>query len=235
VRPENIASFLGQKLHGNYKGEMGNRFNVRILGTRILHLMGPVAIKMYDKFGIILRIETTVNDVSFFKDYREVCHRNGEREIKWTHMKKSIYSLAPLRKLLADSNRRYLEFISEIETPEVGVKKLTDLTQARVENDHRYKGFNLLSDEDAAMLRVLLRGEFMISGFTARQLRPLFPDKNAGQISRLIKRLRVHGLIKKIGRTYKYYLTQAGRQVTVTALKLRELYVIPALAQAIAA
>jgi hypothetical protein len=28
---------------------------------------------MYDKFGIILRIETTVNDVSFFKDYREVC------------------------------------------------------------------------------------------------------------------------------------------------------------------
>jgi hypothetical protein len=40
-----------------------------------------------------LRIETTVNEVSFFKDYREVCHRNGEREIKWTNMKKSIYSL----------------------------------------------------------------------------------------------------------------------------------------------
>jgi hypothetical protein len=33
VRPENIASFLGQKLHGNYKGEMGNRFNGRILGA----------------------------------------------------------------------------------------------------------------------------------------------------------------------------------------------------------
>lgn len=234
VRPENIASFLGQKLHGNYKGEIGNRFNVRILGTRILHLMGPVAIKMYDKFGIILRIETTVNDVSFFKDYREVCHRNGERETKWTNMKKSIYSLSPLRKLLVDSNRRYLEFISEIDTPEVGVKKLTDLTQAQVENDHRYKGFNLLSEEDATVLRVLLRGEFMISGFTARQLRPLLLDKNGGQISRLIKRLRVHGLIKKIGRTYKYYLTQLGRQVAAMALKLRELYVIPALAQAAA-
>jgi hypothetical protein len=54
---------------------------------------------------------------------------------------------------------------------------------------------------------------------------------HAGQISRLVKRLRVHGLIKKIGRTYKYYLTQLGRQVAVMALKLRELYVIPALAQ----
>jgi hypothetical protein len=51
-------------------------------------------------------------------------------------------------------------------------------------------------------------------------------------ISRLVKRLRVHGLIKKIGRTSKYYLTQLGRQVAVMALKLRELYVIPALAQA---
>jgi hypothetical protein len=42
--------------------------------------------------------------------------------------------------------------------------------------------------------------------------------------------LHAHGLIKKIGRTYKYYLTHAGQQVVVTALKLRELVVIPSLA-----
>jgi hypothetical protein len=64
VKPENIASFLGQKLHWNYQGEMGNNFNTRILGTRIKHQMGEVSIKMYDKFGIMLRIETTTNDVS---------------------------------------------------------------------------------------------------------------------------------------------------------------------------
>jgi len=29
------------------------------------HHMGKAAIKMYDKHGLILRIETTVNDVSF--------------------------------------------------------------------------------------------------------------------------------------------------------------------------
>ena len=54
VKPENIATFLGQKqLHGNYQGEMGNNFNTRILGTRIKHQMGAVSIKMYDKFGIV--------------------------------------------------------------------------------------------------------------------------------------------------------------------------------------
>jgi hypothetical protein len=67
VKPDNIATFLGRKLNGNYQDEMGNRFNTRIEGTRIKHSMGPVSIKMYDKFRLILRIETTVVNVSFFK------------------------------------------------------------------------------------------------------------------------------------------------------------------------
>jgi hypothetical protein len=45
----------------------------------------------------------------------------------------------------------------------------------------------------------------------------------------MIKRLRVHGLLKKIGKRYKYYLTKLGRTVVTTALKLRELFIIPAL------
>jgi hypothetical protein len=234
VKPENIASFLGQKLHGNYQGEMGNDFNVRPLGTRIKHRMGPVTIKMYDKFGIILRIEVTVNNVAFFKHYREVQHRNGEPESKWAPMRKTIYSLAPLQKLLRASNRRYLAFISEIDTPHVGVKLLNQLTQTAVENHHSYKGFNLLAENDAALLRLLLRGEFTISGFTCRDLRRLLPEKSPGQVSRLLRRFRVHRLIKKIGKRYKYYLTNIGRHVATMVLKLRELYVIPKLAYAAA-
>lgn len=42
VKPEDIATFLGRKLNGNYQGEMGNRFKVRWLGRRIKHQMGAV-------------------------------------------------------------------------------------------------------------------------------------------------------------------------------------------------
>ena len=70
---------------------------------------------MYDKFRLILRIETTVVKVSFFKHYREVEHQDGTRTRAWAERKKSIYSLAPLRELLLAANRRYLEFISTIE------------------------------------------------------------------------------------------------------------------------
>ena len=111
---------LGRKLTTQYEGEMGNRFNIRIEGTRIKHTLGPVSIKLYDKFGLILRIETTVNDLTFFKHYREVEHRDGSRETKWASMQNTIYSLPALRELLEAANRRYLEFLSAIENPRAG-------------------------------------------------------------------------------------------------------------------
>lgn len=232
VKPQDIATFLGRKLHGNYQGELGSRLNrVRQLGTRIKYHMGPVSLKMYDKHGVILRIEVTANDVSFFPQYRQVQHRDGTTETKWTKMRKSIYSLPPLRKTLLAANERYLDFLSELETPEVGLRRLNQVTQSAVEKQRHYKGFNLLAEEDASLLRLLVRGEFAISGITSRVLRALCPDKTAGQITRLLKRLRVHGLVKKVGKHYKYYLTDLGRQITTMALRLREMYVIPTLAQ----
>ncbi len=120
VKPDNVATFLGRKLHPLYQGEVGNRFNTRIEGTRIKHTMGWVSIKMYDKFGSILRIETTVNDVSFFRHYRTVEQRDGTTVTKWAAMKKSIYSLPALREALQAANRRYLEFLSTLDDPGPG-------------------------------------------------------------------------------------------------------------------
>ena len=69
-----------------------------------------------------------------------------------------------------------------------------------------------------------------LNGLQNKSLRRFLPAKNSGQVSRLLKRLRVHGLIKKVGHTYKYYLTRFGKDVLATGLKLRELVIIPQLA-----
>ncbi|MCL5999145.1 MAG: MarR family transcriptional regulator [Chloroflexi bacterium] len=233
VKPEDVATFLGRKLHGAYTGEVTSGLNKRILGTRIKHVMGPASIKLYDKFGHVLRIETTTNDVSFFPQYRQVQHRDGTHETQWTTMKKTIYSLAPLREVMVAANRRYLDLISSLERPDIGVagtQQLTRLTRPQVEGAHRYTGFNPLADEDVPLFRLLLRGEFTISGLTNRAVRALLPGKTVGQVSRLLKRLRVHGLIKKVGHRYKYYLTEFGQRAASLVLKLRELAVIPYLA-----
>ena len=231
VKPADIATFLGRKLNGNYQGELGNRFNKRWLGTRIKHQMGPVSIKMYDKFNLILRIETTVNHVAFFKQYREVHHRNGTTSTRWAPMKKTIHSLPALQEVLSAANQRYLKFTSAIATPKVGIEKLHRLAETTTENDHRHKGFNLFSEEDTCLFRTLAQGEFLISGFTNKQLRQQLPDKSTGQVTRLISRLRSHGLIKKVVRCYKYHFTEFGRQAVTMALKLREMVIIPELAR----
>ena len=234
VKPDNIATFLGRKLSPQFEGEAGNRFNIRIEGTRIKHTMGPVSIKLYDKFGLILRIETTVNDLTFFKHYREVEHRDGSRETKWAAMQKTIYSLPALRELLEAANRRYLEFLSAIEDPRAGRDKLDKLSQPVEQEGRRYSGFNLFDPDDENLLCSIVRGEFNISGLQNKTLRRHLSELSSGQVSRLLKRLRTHGLVKKVGHTYKYYVTAFGKEVVTTAIKLRELVIIPQLALGLA-
>lgn len=230
VKAEHVATFLGRKLHPLYEDEVGNDFHTRIEGTRIKHHMGPVAIKLYDKQALVLRLETTVNDVTFFKHHRRVEHRDGTTETKLASMQKTIYSLGPLRELLTAANRRYLEFLSQLTDPSAGVKKLEKLS-APVHKDARsYRGFNPFDRDDLDLFVALCRGEWQISGFQNRSLRPRLPGKTGPQVSRLLKRLHVHGLIRKVGHTYKYYLTKLGQDIVLTALKLRELVVIPSLA-----
>ncbi|UCH96407.1 MAG: hypothetical protein JSV88_06035 [Candidatus Aminicenantes bacterium] len=87
LKPDRISTFLGRKMHGRFKGEMGNRYDIRKEGIRVKHTMGEVWIKMYDKFQQVLRIETTTTDISFFRHYRKVEHRNIGME---AHPKNSL-------------------------------------------------------------------------------------------------------------------------------------------------
>src|SRR6202022_4070534 len=77
VKAEHVATFLGHKITPQLAQEIGSQFATRIEGTRVKHRFGKSSIKIYDKFGLVLRIETTTNDVSAFKHYRKVEHRQG--------------------------------------------------------------------------------------------------------------------------------------------------------------
>jgi DNA-binding PadR family transcriptional regulator len=61
-------------------------------------------------------------------------------------------------------------------------------------------------------------------------MQAVLPAKTGGQIGRILKRLRLHGLIKKIGKTYKYYLTELGQRAVLVGLKLKEHLIVPVLA-----
>jgi hypothetical protein len=229
VKAKQVAMFLGHKLNANYQGEVGNDFSTRIQGTRIRHHMGPASIKLYDKAGLIARVECTVNDVSFFKHHRYVEQRNGERVFKLAPLRKSIYSLGDLRQLMHAANDRYLAFMACLDNPDAAQKALAKMAAPAKINGRSYRGFDLFLDPDYQLFLTLARGEWSISGFRAQDLRRHIDGLSTGRASYLIKRLRTHGLIKKVAHTYKYFFTKLGRRVVITALVIREYFVQPSL------
>ena len=54
-------------MHGIFQGEVVSDLKTRPEGVRIKHRVKANSIKMYDKQGSVLRIDTTINDTSDFK------------------------------------------------------------------------------------------------------------------------------------------------------------------------
>jgi len=231
VKADQVATFLGRKLTGAYRGEAGNDFSTRIQGTRIRHQMGASSIKLYDKLGVMARVECTTNDVSFFKLHRTGEQRDGAKVWKLAPLRKNIYSLRDLCRLMKAANERYLAFIASIDNPDAGWKAIDKIARPVKDRGRSYRGFNLLMDNDYRVFLTMARGEWCISGFRSMDLRSRLPWLTPTRSSHLLKRLRTHGLIKKVGRRYKYYLTKLGRRVVTTVLTIRESVVLPALCE----
>ena len=99
VKPDNISTFPGQRITYNCKKEVGTNYNQRILGTRIKHHMGDVSIKMYDKFGHVLQIESTCNDIGAFRVKRKVEHRDGSLSEQKAPLKKAFIAFISYSRL----------------------------------------------------------------------------------------------------------------------------------------
>ena len=121
-----------------------------------------------------------------------------------------------------------LDSLSAVEDPGAGIRTVERVARPARAHGRSHRGLNLFHGDDPDLLVALVRGELTITGLRNRDLRRRL-GKNGSQVSRMLKRLRVHGLIKKVGKTYKYYITQLGRTVAAVALRLREEVVIPAL------
>lgn len=229
VKAEQIATFLGRQITPLLAQEIGSQFSTRIEGTCVKHRFGKCSIKMYDKLGIVLRIETTTNDVSFFKHHRKVEHRQGRPSRALAPVKKSIYSLIDLREILLGCNRRYLAHLSALDDFSAGVRALDRLTKPREVDGKTVKGINFFEPTDSALLHALQDPRVNIAGVRRADLLSVLWPFSPHRLSRQLRRLRDLGVIKRVAGTYRYYLTLAGRAATAAACRLTEATIIPAL------
>lgn len=230
VKAEQVSAFLGKKITPQLAQELGSRLSTRIEGTCIKHHMGSASVKVYDKFKRVLRIETTTNDVSFFKHHRKVEHRDGTSTRKLAPLKKSIYSIIDLREILLGCNNRYLEFLASLNDYSNGRRALLQLTKTKTSHNTQVRGFNFFDANEQDLLRAIQRPEHNIHGFRRADLKKHLPVVSNEKLSRYLKRLRILGLIKRVAKTYRYYLTRIGRLAIATCEKLTEFTIVRTLA-----
>jgi hypothetical protein len=227
VKADQVASFLGKKITPQLAQEIGSQFSTRIEGTCVKHRFGKASIKMYDKAGIVLRIETTANDMSFFKHHRKVEHRDGPPTRELAPVKKSIYSLIDLREILLGCNKRYLAHLSALDDFSAGRRALDRLTKSREVDGRTVKGINFFEPGDKALLQAMQNPRVNIAGIRRADLMPDLGMFSPARLSRQLRRLRDIGVIKRVTGTYRYYLTKAGRAAAATAFRITETIIVP--------
>jgi CRP-like cAMP-binding protein len=235
IKVQDVARFLGKRLPLGHDTQVNTHLGRRYAGLRLKHSFGPASVKLYNKPGGILRLEMTTYDVSFFKHHRQVVHRDGSKEQCLAAMKKSIYSLRDLAQLMQAGVRRYSQWLASLREHRASQADTTRLGQPAQDKQGRsYRGFNPFLEEDERVLQTLLRGEHALLGLTARGLRRVLEGWSRGRIGRLLKRFRLHGLLRKVGRTYTYHLTPLARRVVTAVLDVKNNLMVPQLTAAAA-
>ena len=223
-----IYSFFGRNLDWirNFKkGEIVSDLRRRYQGYRIKFKINNNQVKMYDK-GNNLRIEVTINNPKDFKILKTTESVKEGRIVqtkKWVPMGKSIANLYRYIEISRSITKRYIEALPEIDTNKVPVKEIELISVSKEINGRRYSGFSLLSKETITLIRAISSGDFIINGFDNKAIRErVYEDscnpKKISKTTRMFSKLKVHGLIKKVPRKNRYYLTTRGRSITNTML-----------------
>jgi hypothetical protein len=243
---DSVMRFLGRKTpvsggcHGNFTGEVVSDLKKRPEGIRIKHSVNGNSVKMYNKQGSVLRIETTILQPRDFKVFRGT--EEDPNDKRWRRMRKGVADLPRRAEVSQAANDRYAQTMAAVKctTP------LKDLAEPLCEKT-RYKNqparaLNPLSVSDALLLETVNRGEFNINGFRNRDLRkylytkptndPAEHKRRGAATTRKLRLLRAHGLIKKVPKTHRYVLSDRGRQTITTLLAARSANVETLLAAA---
>jgi hypothetical protein len=224
-----ILGFLGRRFHPRFDGEVLTSCQKgRHPGARIKHRVKNNWLKMYDKFGWVLRIETVINDPREFR-VRRLRTRDGRREMMWCPMNKGVVNLYRYREGALASNRRYLEALAVVDDPAPAYRQVEELTEPVVASGRSHAGFNPASPGDVRLFRAVLAGEHLLHGFRNADIRAALygATEEVGErrrqshaVGRMLKRLHVRGLIVKVPHSHRWHVSKKGQQVLGAVVQL---------------
>jgi hypothetical protein len=210
-------------LRGRLPSKVVSDLKERPEGMRLKHWVNSNSVKMYDKQGSVLRMETTINDPSAFKVYRPK-EGGPEEEKSWRKMRQGVADLYRRAEVSQGCNERYGASLAKVESEEELGALLAPLTRSVKWQKTNARGLQPFG-KDAALLAALGDGAWMLNGLRNQDLQSrLFVGKakstqekrsRSGKVTRLLRLLRAHGILGKIPKTHRYQLSDKGREVVI--------------------
>jgi len=227
---EDVLRFLGQKLNGNFRKEVTSARARRPEGVRVKHRVGANSIKMYDKQGSVLRVETTINDPGVYRVWRPP-QTNPAAAPAWQAMRKAVADISRRAEVSRAANHRYLRAMSVVEDPTPAHRVLDPVSRSRRRGERSYRGLRPVSVDDAQLFTAVLAGEHVLNGFANGDIRArLFRgpprddaerNRRIAKVGRQLRLLREHGLIQKVNKRRLYRVTPNGQRIMALALTMR--------------
>ena len=224
-----VLRFLGNRQvttsghpRGRFPAEVLSDHRRRYEGVRIKHWINRNSVKMYNKSGSVLRVETTINNTRDFKVFR----RPGDDPAclpSWQKLRKGVSDLHRRCQVSDAANERYAAAVVDTTTSSQTLQDVVSKVSWPVTSPgRRSRALHPLAPDDHLLLTFLAKGELAVNGFRNRNLRAfLFPHihpdvlekcrRAAASTTRKIRLLRAHGLIHKLPGTNRYVVTDVGR------------------------
>jgi hypothetical protein len=237
LQSTDVLRFMGYrvrqdgKLRADFAGEVTTRIKQLVEGICVKHQVNNNLLKMYDKFGEVLRLETLVRDVRDFKVYR-TSENDPDGKMSYLRMRKGVADLRQRAEVSRKVNERYAASLATVEEKTTLGELTKDLGKATHWQGRSVRALNPLAPADVALLEAVSRGAFLIAGFRNRDIRTILFGESAsalpaeikrqsGKVTRLLRLLRGHGVIAKITKTHRYHLTEKGRSKLSALLAAR--------------
>jgi hypothetical protein len=228
-----IMRFMGRKRFGTSKGAIITDVKAGLTMTRVKHRVHGNWIKMYNKNGIVLRIETVINRPGEFRVFK-IGH--GKKPGYFQAMRKGVTNMHRFAAIGLRANSAYLDALANVEDP-VGVYREIARICEPVKKEGRYaRPLNPLRENDRRLFEAVIRGEHHIHGFKAKEIGELlgvvYPTlpverrRQCAKVNRKLRLLRSHGLITRHGRSRRYRITEMGARHMNSAIAMYD-HVLP--------
>ena len=191
-------------------------------GFRIRHWVDKNSVKLYNEQNV-LRVETTINDPGMFKVFRHKQGQSSDEPKQRLPLRKGVMDIPLRAKISQNVNDRFSENLATLHDETPASKFIKEINHHVIKDGRRFRALDP-TGKDLELLQAISDPTFRISGLTNKMLRQCLTGTGFGsgrtdkqlsaKISRHLRSLRAHGLIRKLPRQNRYLVTLKGVKLT---------------------